>query len=84
MGLVNKNNLIDEVNGRLDNYNIASKANIEASKISNRYETQGGAWAAPTYPLPKNGDMVVIYNSVSAASRLYIYSNAGWHFTALT
>lgn len=57
---------------------------VGINKIENRYETQSGAWANPSYPTPINGNMVIVYNSTANASRLYIYTNAGWHYTALT
>lgn len=46
------------------------------------YQTQSGAWATPAGGV--NGQIVTVYNSTAAASRLYVYSNAGWHYTALT
>ena len=46
------------------------------------YQTQSGAWAAPSGGT--NGRIVTVYNSTQAASRLYVYSNGGWHYSALT
>ncbi len=46
------------------------------------YQTQTGAWAAPSGGT--NGRIVTVYNSTQAASRLYVYSNGGWHYSALT
>jgi len=57
---------------------------VGINKILNRYEEQTGAWASPSYPSPINGTMVVVYNSTSVTSRLYVYSNAGWHYVDLT
>jgi hypothetical protein len=48
----------------------------------------GAAWATYTAPAPAsltNGCMVMAYNTNGAGDhRLYIYSNAGWHYVALT
>jgi hypothetical protein len=46
------------------------------------YQIQSGAWAAPSGGT--NGRIVTVYNSTQAASRLYVYSNGGWHYSALT
>lgn len=46
------------------------------------YQTQTGAWAAPSGGT--NGRIVTVYNSTQNASRLYVYSNGGWRYVGLT
>ena len=47
------------------------------------YETQAGAWAAPTQTPILNGTIVVTYNSTSVATRIYYRSNGAWVYSTV-
>jgi hypothetical protein len=53
-----------------------------ANYLSGAY---GATWGSlPSFPTAVNGNYYVLYDTTTATSRIYCYSNNGWHWSALT
>jgi len=65
-----------------NSFSVPSLSLQAGCSFTGEYQTQTGAWAAPSGGT--NGRIVTVYNSTQNASRLYVYSNGGWRYVGLT